>query len=473
MKATTIDTKRALLIAACVSTALAGCSTSGSSPQPVSAVNPLSGKLQLAVGTANIFGDMPGAAATGLNVVTTFRQVSGQQSVGLSETLVNTPTLSGPLKLPAVAGTADDYGATIVNGVATSEIGGNAIKATPQQVAGATTIPATTFGVSNGVFSSGIEPFNTTTVGGAGELPATQPVSYVPNVVPAYDPLAATMAGDPNAFVPFGGPPAFDPNGTGRGTRDGQGEPSSLLGTEEGLDVFQGVVPAVGAYTLSVVIPTSQTSNGTLTAPATLHTAALLPAIVPPSAVTTTGAGGLTLPVVLPAGVTEAYVQITDFGPTVTGAVSCNGSAPASAGNPSYYTILATASGTYTLPAAIGPVGVPSSTAPSICTAAQNTTASVAAGSGFTGASDGDAFTVQLVGFDYPAFESSAVKAPNNPSPTITGANGQADITVSSATLFMQAAGSPAVQTLAKLSRADATQRLRGFALQRTRRSHR
>lgn len=432
--------KRIASTAALLASVLAGCSGSGSNPAPVTTVNVLQGKLQLAVGTANIFGDLGGSAngsATGLNVVTTFRQVAGQQTVGASETLVNTPSLSGPFTLPAgLAAVPDNYGATLTAGPTSPEVTENEISATAQPPAGTYPVNSTSFGVSNGVYSSGIEPFNTTVVGGPGALPAGQPVSYAPNIVPAYDPLYA--AGDPNAFVPFGGPPAFDANGTGRGTRDGLGEPATQLGIEEGLDVFQGVVPRTGTYTLRVVVPT-QSANLALTANANLNSTTLLPAIAPPATVTADANGGLSaIPVVVPPGVTEAFVQITDFGPALSSdpnavnPASCNGSDV----TPTYYTLRVTASGTYSLADGLGPVAAPSASNPSICTAAQNTAYSVANVSGFAGQAGPDQFTVQVIGFDYPAYAASPIDELGNPSPALTGASGQADITISSAAAF-------------------------------------
>ena len=468
MRKAIIETKRATIAAgaAILTAALAACSSGGSSPQPVTTVNPINGKLQLAVGTANIFGDLGAGngSATGLNVVATFRQVAGQQTVGASETLVNTPTLSGPMTLPAGVGTPDDYGATVLTGPTAAEIANATISATGQPPAGTYPVAASSFGVSNGVFASGIEPFNTTVVGGPGQLPAGQTISYAPNAQPLYDPLVASGAGDPNGFVPFGGPPAFDPNKDGRGTRDGQGEPSDQLGVEEGLDVFQGVVPRTGSYALKVVIPTAA-QDLTVSANATLASTATLPSFFAPTTVTADGNGGLSaIPVTLPAGVTEAYVQITDFGPTQSTAanavnpVSCNGSETTNA----FYTLRVTASGSYALADGIGPVGTTSATNPTLCTAAQNTAYSIANVTGFTGQSDGDQFTVQFVGFDYPAYAASPIAELGNPSPTLTGANGQADITISSATPFTQPAGTTGVQTLS--ARRSALSRMRGLA---------
>jgi hypothetical protein len=184
-----------------------------------------------------------------------------------------------------------------------------------------------------------------------------------------------------------------------------------------------------------------------------LHSTALLPAIVPPKTVTTDGNGGLkSIPIVVPPGVTEAFVQITDLGPTANDALSCNGSAGPDADTPlpTYYTLRVTASGTYALADLLGPVAKPSATNPSLCTPAQNTAYSLANSSGFTGQSDGDQFTVQLIGFDYPAFAASPIDELGNPAPTLTGPNGQSDVTISSAVTFSQAAGTTGPQPLAR-----------------------
>jgi hypothetical protein len=143
---------------------------------------------------------------------------------------------------------------------------------------------------------------------------------------------------------------------------------------------------------------------------------------------TVSGAGGATFPVVLPAGVTEAYIQVVDYGPTAfvgpapgAQATSCVG---ATATAPLYYTIVVKASGTATLPAG------------SLCSAAQNTTASGTA-------SDGDAFTVQAIGFDYGAYEASYPTSLGVTAPSLTGAGAshQADVTISTQGVYNQPAG--------------------------------
>ena len=420
---------------------LAACSGSGTSPQGVTTVNPTAGKLQLAVGTANIFGDLGAAGALGgLNVATTFRQAQGGQTAGDSAALVNTPNFTGPMVLPAAAtATPDPFGATIPTGPSSGEAGKNIIGSTPQQPTGSSSIPPSTLGVSGNASGLGLEPFNYTSTGTSTNTFGT-PASFVPYAVPAYDALAGTSAGDPNAFVPWGGPPAFDPNHNGKGVRDGSALASTILGVSEGLDVFAGVAPRSGAYTLNVSVPTSSSSNGTVTATANLTSTALLPAATPPIP-TLDGLGGGTFAVTLPAGVTEAYVQITDLGPPqpATGsAVSCN----TSDAKPVYYTLHVTASGPASLPDSDGP-GAPGTPVPSLCTSAQNTAAN-------TAPTDGDQFVVQLVGFDYPAFAASYPNSNGNPAPRLAGANGQADITISSQAPFAQTAGATAATRIAR-----------------------
>jgi hypothetical protein len=248
-----------------------------------------------------------------------------------------------------------------------------------------------------------------------------------------YDPVS----GDTNAFVPWGGPPAFDPNGDGLGVRDGGVYPTGTLGISMGIDPFAGITPVTGTYTLLVKVP-GQGSGfaGSSTATATLSSTALLPAIPAPATVTADGLGGLSaIPITLPAGVTEAYIEITDIGPdssAETQPASCNGSA---LGNPTYYTIYVNASGSAVLGDNSGP-GTPAAPTPSICTAAQNTTADGAA-------TDGDDFTISIIAFDYPQYEASYTNAASTKvvAPTLLGTAGQADISISSLAIYSEASG--------------------------------
>ncbi len=420
---------------AAVSALLAGCGGGSNGIPSISSTNPLStGALQFAVGTANLFG-----TNSGLNVVSTYRKAGG-----LSNVLVDTPTITGPFTLPAAAaagGEGFDPYSTLPGGPSVEEVAVKAtITGTSQSLhpgtpvcdqltacndSGVSVAPNTsTFGQAGGVFTNGISPGNYTNGGVAS--------SYVPYTEPLFD---TDPKVSPYAFVDFGGPPAFDPDGTGLGLRDGLNSlGAGVLGIPEGITTFADVVASPGTYTLSVSVPTGVSSYGTVTATANLGSTAVLGTITAPT-LTLDGKGGGTFPIAaLPAGVTEELVQIVDFGP-LNGmgqslGVSCQGPIGAAEGaGPVYYTILVKAPGTYTLPDTIGPnttvtqgksVITPS---PSICTGKQNT---AAAGT----ATPGDTYTVQAIGADYPLYE-SLYPINTSQTPTLVGANGQADITIS------------------------------------------
>jgi len=426
-----------------VSALLAGCSGGGSNGIPaITTVNPLNtGKLQFAVGTANLYGTAPG-----LNVVSTFRQANG-----LSNVTVDTPTITGPFTLPSTAspaglsfanGNSDIY-STLPAGPSAQEVAnGHEIMGTTQAVVIGTpacdqTTPCTvssatggtvtlapnttTFGQAGGVFTNGISPGNYSTQNGT--LGAT---SYVPYTEPLYD-LSA------NVFTPFGGPPAFEnSNGNGLGQRDGLSNlGQGVLGIPLGISTFAGVTAAAGTYNLSVQVPTGfsgQTPTfGKVTASGRIASTALLGTITAPAFVPDNNGGGSFAIAAFPSGVTEELVQIVDIG---DGGTSCQGSIGASEGAGAvYYTILVKAPGRYTLPDSIGPnttvnSGIGDITpSPSLCTAAQNT---AAAGT----ATVADGYTLQAIGADYPLYE-SLYPITTSQTPTLTGANGQADITIS------------------------------------------
>jgi hypothetical protein len=173
----------------------------------------------------------------------------------------------------------------------------------------------------------------------------------------------------------------------------------------------------------------------------------LLPTIAAPL-VTPDGGGGATFSIDasnLPAGVTEALVQIIDYGPgggpnhpQPTGALTapnCQGPKGTNFA-PVYFTFEVTANGTNTLGQANGPNtnlngGVNNlQPSPSICTQAQNQAAGTPDQFGnFVG----DNITVQIIGFDYPAYEAAVgLLGQNVPqAPAISGPSGQSDITVS------------------------------------------
>jgi hypothetical protein len=285
---------------------------------------------------------------------------------------------------------------------------------TPCSIGGGTVQPNTsTFGQSGGVFVNGLSPGNATNQGVA--------ASYVPYEEPLYAP----------SFYPFGGPPAFDPDGNGMGLRDGLNNlGAGVYGIPEGFTLFQGVTPSTGTYHLNLVVPTGfngpTPTTATVTATATLGSLATLPTITAP-ALTLDGAGGGTFTIAaLPAGVTEEYVQILDTG---AGGPTCQGVLGTTLADV-YYTFIVKAAGTVIIPDTDGPntvtSGGPSTikASPTICTAAQNTAATGGATAG------GDSYSVQAIGLDYPMYEATY---PINKSaaPTITGGSAQSDITIS------------------------------------------
>ncbi|MGA8841381.1 MAG: hypothetical protein WB491_12925 [Candidatus Aquilonibacter sp.] len=395
---------KAIITLGAIAFALSGCGASGGNPTTPTQANVAANVLQFAVGTANY----SGCGTPSLNVVTTYRQPAGSFNPGASGVLVSTPTLTLPAAIAGPAGAASGYDitSTVLTGPATGEIGTDAITSTSQNP-GTTTV--TSFGQSGGVWSLGIEPWNSTSNGDAsppGANTAGTPFQVAPYPVPLYDAASATGT-DPNIFVPWGGPPAFKYAGNPDSIVGAQNIPAGTAGVPEGIDVFESVAPAAGTYQLSVVIP-GNTGTVTQTKSVTLGAVTCIPQAATPPFVAD-GTGGGTLAFVMPAGATEAFVQLTDFGPDST-VGTVNASAPV------YYTIEATASGTLTLPDAIGPGGAPST-------------------------ATGDDLVVQVVAFDYDLFGLSPLNSGSNPSPTITGAAGTDDLSVSAATCTALPAG--------------------------------
>jgi hypothetical protein len=382
--------------------ALAAGGGSGTSPEGTTQENLNLNVLQLSVGTANIYG-----TSVGLNVAATYRQPHGALAPGDSAVGVSTPKFVSAAALPSYSGTADGFSSTIESGPASVELGTHVMTGTPQ----GKTQPST-FGTSGGVFALGIEPFNYGSVNGV-------PDTIVPYTQPLYD----NTPSDPNAFTPWGGPPAF-PNQR-NASNAGQ------LGVEEGLDVFAGITPAAGAYTLSATVTPNNAPQVTQSTTSGIsNAAALLPIIKPPTP-SLDGNGGGSFHASLKGGITEAYVQIVDIGPPSTSSApvaSCNGSSP---GGPTYYTVLLRPGSGGSLSDALGPGG-----SPTLCTVAQNVAANPSGGSTVAG----DTFTVQVIGFDYPWFEASP---PNRaPAPAIVGTGGQSDISISPQFTCAQAGGS-------------------------------
>ncbi len=469
---------RYILAIAAAGVLLSGCGGGGGNGSkgipPISSVNPVqTGTLEFAVGTANLFG-----TKTGLNVVSTYRQADG-----LSNVLLDTPTITGPFTLPTAAAfqgsAAVDSYSTVINaadnyitpsdaffggtppnpgGPSISEIASGAITGTSQLIplgtptcdqttpctatnnatggTGTVAPNTTTFGQAGGVFVNGLSPGNSTTQGVA--------ASYIPYVEPLYD--NSNTATQMNTFLPWGGPPAFDPNKDNMGLRDGLSNlGAGVVGIPEGFTIFENVAANAGTYTMSLLVPTgfngSTPASATVSATAKLSSVATLPSYtagtLPTLALDGKGGGTVTVPA-MPAGVIEEYVQIVDFGAndgapnpaTYAAYPTCQGVRGPQGVGPVYYTIIVKAAGTYQLPDTDGPNTSTSggtsglTPSPSICTAAQNS----AATSGSV--TVGDSYTVQTMGLDYDMY-GATYPITTSASPTLTGANGQADITVS------------------------------------------
>jgi hypothetical protein len=429
---------------------VSGCgASSGSGSQTPHISPPNANVLQLAVGTANLYG-----TGVGLNVVTTYRQPKGGQKAGDSGSLVSSPTFTVPVGsgFPATAAMAGLPGgpeglSTIETGPAPSEIsttGAGTMTATAQAPPAPTNTTVTTFGQSGGVFGLGIEPFNYESATGFASTTTPYPV-------PVYDFANTTTTPDANQLpAAWGGVPAFDILGTGFASNfsnivpgPGPGDAVPLpqtLGISEGIDVFDGLTPVASTnYTLTVTLAGTSSGTFTKTANAQMASTALLPTMAAPTYTPdTAGDGGGTFAITLPAGVTEAYIQVVDYG---NGATNCNGAGAADgftgAPDPVYYTIEATASGTYTQAALNGPDTGGGAT-PSICTEALNTAANAGTDT------PADVVGIWAIGFDYPAYESSYPNSAGNPQPAITGASGQSDITISPQGLFPTGSTVPA-----------------------------
>lgn len=448
-----LQSTRILAAAAAAGLLLGGCGGGGNGSSGIpstTSTNPTSvGKLSFAVGTANIQGTI------GLNVAAVYRS-----SDSLSASLVNTPTISGPSAFftgatAASPGTGvDDYttipggscdttkaylpqacgGATPPpGGPGVLDVSSGTLTGTPQslQYGLAVATNASTFGQSGGVFSEDLSP-------GIEQVSNNQAFSYVPYNIDVYQTVFSST--NDAAAVPWGGPPAFDPNGDGMGVRDGLSTLAhGVLGIPEGFTAFTGITPATGAYTMSLSVATGHSGAtptfSKVTGSASITSTTALPVLDPTLlAFTPDGSGGATF--TIPAsyfsgGIKEVYVQIVDTGTVVKGAEAGNCQGSYGAGTyPVYYTFVATAAGSETLPDKDGPNGAvgkgPGTLTPtdSICTAADNTAALGAA-------SPGDNYEVMVIGLDYDAYGNTFIKSSSPPSQVATWNGTQADISVS------------------------------------------
>lgn len=331
----------------------AGC-TSGNSgiEPPFTSVNLNANKVGLNVGVATYY-NAGGAVTQGLNVVATFRQPNG-----LSATLLNTPTITGPFSVPAATSAGTDAGTNHISG-------------SPQALPGTTAVK-TTFGQSGGLFAYGFAPENSTTAGSA---------SYAKYSLPFYD------AFDIGAVKFVGGPPAYPNTQT-------TSYPAGFQGFPMGFTIFGGgIAPLAGAYNLSVNVPSANNPGATLVAPAAnLANVAGLPAFAAAPVFTSSGLGGGTVTCAAPPGTTETIVELRDE----------------TAGL--FYTQVVQGGGaiTTTFADTLGPVAANGTASPTIAAT--------------------DAYDVQCIGVDYPAFEAGP---PVNTQQSPSLGTGQADISIS------------------------------------------
>ncbi len=371
---------------------LSGCggATNGTSYTPTQTPGTTlqSSKIQLAVGTARL-----PDGTTGLNVVTTFRQ-----SNGLSAALVNTPSITGP---SGFAVPATSFGHGNGDGGSGTDAGTNSITAAAQSYL---PLPATssTFGRVGGDFAAGLGDFNNDTNGNGafypGQASGANPAWGLPfyvNSIPNTGTLPSGVANvPPQPYVI--GPPAvpFFNDGT---------EFSSFAGYMTGFTAFEA--PAVaGQYSINDVVATSNAGSPSFTATATLTNTTPLPALAAP-AFSSDGAGGGTATVLVPSDsrISETLIYVAD----VTAKM--------------YYTsapIKGTGTLTFTLPDGLG-----------LCTVFVTGCQTSHPGKSLT---TGDQYLVYAATFDYPQFEA---EPPGNTSqtPTLTGAAGQADVSLSPA----------------------------------------
>lgn len=336
-------------------------------------------KAQMASGVAT-FND----GTKGLNLVATFRQKDG-----LSATLLNTPTITGPagFTVPTgVVGIKNAAGGGFAECAANVDAGTNHISGSLQSVVTANAT-CSTFGQAGGVFGYGFAPENSTT-------------AQAPNFQLFGDLLDGTTGGqyggpfyggdgliDAGATAYRGGQPAYPQ------VQDGT-YPTGFTGYGFGYTTFD-LTPVAGAYNLSIFVGSSDTSATTLTATSlnSLTNVAGLPAFGATPTFTEDGAGGGTATCVAPAGTTETLIELVD------------------ADIDAYYTQVVQGGGavSYTFGDNLGPA-VKGSTAPTIIT--------------------GDNYEVACIAADYPLYEASY---PQNTSetPTLLGAAGQTDVSFS------------------------------------------
>ena len=353
-------------LAAAVGIALLTACTSGQS-----AIQPPSTQVNVQATTALQFRVGTARYADGnvyLNTLATYRQQNG-----LSGTLYNTPTITGPagFTVPAAGSAGTDAGTNHINGTPPTQPG------TPAVV--------TTFNQTGGVFAYGFAPANSTTTGNAnyaqfggfaGANNAIYNDDHSTIIVPgpnAGNTATNIVGGDAGVFafayvqpfyiatankLPFLLGPPLTPdvhNGT---------YPAGFLGYDSGFTMF-GAAPVAGTYNLTINIPSANIGQlaATFSANATLGSTAGLAPEVPPTAEATVGTptGATTSPgcTATSTGPTPgggASFTVAPAAPGITNQILYIIDVSASSGSPTMYSFNAgAAGGTFVLSATSGP----------------------------------------------------------------------------------------------------------------------
>jgi hypothetical protein len=274
--------------------------------------------LQFAVGTANFAGQ-----GVYLNTLVTYRQPNG-----LSAVLLDTPQIQGPAGFVVPAGSPPagnvDAGKSTITGTAPVQPG---TAATPS-----------TFGTGGGAFAYGFVPANAATTGVplypgyAGGRAEASALGTITDIYPQPMYAASTLQ-LPYLLAPPATPEIH--NGT---------FPPGFLGYPSGFTSF-AATPVAGTYTATVTVPGNSPGASPIavkTASATLTSTAGLPPAAAPGIVKLAGGGASFAVGARPAGTTHEILYVVDI---------------ASDGTLTFYSVDATAGGTFTLTTAQGPVG--------------------------------------------------------------------------------------------------------------------
>ncbi|MBV8067749.1 MAG: hypothetical protein JO113_07210 [Candidatus Eremiobacteraeota bacterium] len=380
------------LYALAIAAVLAACGNGGASEPPVTSFDPAAtSKLQFAIGVATIAFNGGASVAYGLNEVETLRQKDG-----LSGTEYNIPMIIGPSSFSVLIST--ETGNEVQ--YAGSDLGTNHITwgtLNQSQWIGPPRGPKQS---TTGAFGYGLCPCNSDSGPGNGFTPLFQ--AYY---LPIYGSTEARW---------YGGPPAFP----------AEGPSLTALGWEGyslGFTDF-AVAPVLGKYSFYAAVPPSYDTpqnptpspgpNGTPTPPpgilaagAQLTKLSGLPKFSTPGFKPDRKGGG-TINVDVPTGASEAMVVVRAVGGSGIGLCV------QSHESDTFYTVVTHKSGAQGLFLAddLGPLTQSGKKTRTICPKGS--------------------YQIYAAGVDYPAYEASY---PNNLSqfPSITGPNGQADVTTS------------------------------------------